>query len=199
MGRIHGQIRSQTRHSQDILPVRYHGLTRTGGGGAFPFKVAMRLTAEYLSDRPLISAEVAPARYRMVRRKEFDRDYPQVEELKAVYDYGCQVCKGRIELGGGRCYCEAHHLRPLGRQHHGPAEISNVVILCPNHHAEFDFFLFAILDYKGKRRKLEHMTRQLRSDEAYLHVRHRIAAEHIDYVTEQFLNRLDLLDKGHGG
>ena len=99
----------------------------------------------------------------------------------------------RMELGCGRYHCEAHHLRPLGRQHHGPAETSNVVILCPNHHAEFDFFLFAILDYKGRKRKLEHMLRTLESMETHLVVRHRIAPEHIDYVTEQFLTRLDLL------
>ncbi len=191
---MHGAKHSILRH---ILPTRYGGLTRTGGGGAYPFKVALRLAAEFLAQRTPVLAEKAkasiPAKYRMVRRKEFDRDYPAVEKLKTRYDFRCQVCGRRIELGGGRYHCEAHHLRPLGRQHRGPAETSNVVILCPNHHAEFDFFLFAILDYKGRKRKLEHMLRGLESTETHLLVRHRIAPEHIDYVTEQFLTRLDLL------
>jgi len=159
----------------------------------------MRLTAEFLADMVSAAAERAegkiPAKYRMVRRKEFDRDYPQIEELKRRYQYKCQVCQHRIEVGGGRYYCEGHHLRPLGREHRGPPEASNVVILCPNHHAEFDLFLFAILDYKGRKRKLEHMLRSLEATETHLLVRHRIAPEHVDYVTEQFLTRLDLLTR----
>ncbi len=183
-----------------ILPKRYGGLTTTGGGGAYPFKVALRLVAEFLaekgpmpSQRPLVSV---PAKYRMVRRKDFDRDYPALDELKALYEHKCQVCHRRLQLGAERYYCEAHHLRPLGREHRGPADPSNVVILCPNHHAEFDFFLFAILDYRGTERKIEHMTRELGREERVLLVRHAIAAEHIDYVTEQFLTRLDLLKQG---
>jgi hypothetical protein len=180
-----------------ILPERYGGLTKTGGGGAYPFQVALRLASEFLAQtEPKVSEKRAvrvPAKYRMVRRKDFDRDYAALDELKALYEHKCQVCQRRVELGGERYYCEAHHLRPLGREHCGPADPSNVVVLCPNHHAEFDFFLFAILDYRGAKRKLEHMTRELGRDERILVVRHTIAAEHIDYVTEQFLTRLDLL------
>lgn len=191
----------EAKHSilKHILPIRYGGLTSTGGGGGYPFKVAMRLTADFLAQTARAAAEEAerkiPAKYRMVRRKEFDRDYAELEELKRKYDHKCQVCQHRIEAGGGHYYCEAHHLRPLGREHRGPADPSNVIILCPNHHAEFDLFLFAILDYKGRRRKLEHMLRTLKAAESHLLVRHRIAAEHIDYVTEQFLTRLDLFGR----
>ena len=155
------------------------------------------MAAEFLAQRsPVELEELAariPAKYRMVRSKDFDRDYPALDELKALYEHRCQVCQQRLELGRERYYCEAHHLRPLGREHRGPADPSNVVILCPNHHAEFDFFLFAILDYQGTRRKLEHMTRELGAGERELLVPHTIAPEHIDYVTEQFLTRLDLL------
>ncbi len=180
-----------------ILPKRYGGLTTTGGGGAYPFKVALRLVADFLAEKAPMSPErppvSVPAKYRMVRRKDFDRDYPALEELKMLYEHRCQVCQQRLELGGGRYYCEAHHLRPLGRKHRGAFYPSNVILLCPNHHAQFDFFLFAILDYEGRKRKLEHMMRELGREERVLLVRHTIAAEHIDYVTEQFLTRLDLL------
>ncbi len=190
----HGAKHLILRH---ILPERYGGLTRTGGGGAYPFQVAVRLAAEFLAEGGLTSLEKpaasVPAKYRMVRRKHFDRDYAALDELKALYEHRCQVCQQRLCLGGGRYYCEAHHLRPLGREHGGAADESNVVILCPNHHAEFDFFLFAILDYEGTRRRLEHMRRELAAEERELLVRHTIAPEHVDYVTEQFLTRLDLL------
>jgi hypothetical protein len=189
----HGAKHLILRH---ILPERYGGLTKTGGGGAYPFQVALRLAAEFLAQTaPKVSEKSAvkiPAKYRMVRRKDFDRDYPALDELKALYEHRCQVCQRRLELGREKYYCEAHHLRPLGREHRGPADMSNVVILCPNHHAEFDFFLFAILDYQGMSRKLEHMMRELAAGERELLVRHTIAPEHIDYVTEQFLTRLDL-------
>jgi len=189
----HGAKHAILKH---ILPERYGGLTKTGGGGAYPFQVALRLAAEFLAqtapEAPQRLAVKIPAKYRMVRRRNFDRDYPALDELKALYEHRCQVCQQRLELGREKYYCEAHHLRPLGREHRGPADTSNVVVLCPNHHAEFDFFLFAILDYDGTKRKLEHMMRELAAGERELLVRHTIAPEHIDYVTEQFLARLDL-------
>ncbi len=128
----------------------------------------------------------------MVRRKEFDRDYAAVNALKTKYKYSCQVCGTTVHLGGGRYYCEGHHLRSLGREHNGNDDISNVVILCPNHHAEFDYFLFAILDFTGKKRAVEHMYRELAPIERAITVKHRIAPENLDYVTEQFLTRLEL-------
>ena len=175
------------------MPKQYGGETTSGGGGAYPFKVALRLAAEFvpLSDEGEASL---PAKYRMVRKKEFDRDYPEVNRLKKRYGFRCQVCQNTISLGGGKFYSEAHHLRPLGRQHKGPADIANVVILCPQHHAEFDFFLFAILDYKGKSRRLEHMLRDLGTHENRLLTNHKIGPEFVDYVTEQYLTRYDRLE-----
>ena len=70
--------------------------------------------------------------------------------------------------------------------------MSNVVILCPNHHTEFDYFLFAILDFTGKKRAVEHMYRKLGRNERSITIKHRIARENVDYVIEQFLTRLDL-------
>ena len=153
----------------------------------------MRLAAAYLVETHAgaVPAEPEP-KYRMVRRKEFDRDYAAVNELKARYDYRCQICGMTIDLGGGRSYCEGHHLRPLGRDHDGSDDVSNVVILCPNHHTEFDYFLFAILDFTGKKRAVEHMYRELERNERSITIKHRIARENVDYVIEQFLTRLDL-------
>ena len=176
-----------------ILPQPLGGQRRTGGGGAYPFKIALRLAAAYLVETPAraVPAEPEP-KYRMVRRMEFDRDYAAVNELKARYDYRCQICGMTIDLGGGRSYCEGHHLRPLGGNHNGSDDVSNVVILCPNHHTEFDYFLFAILDLTGKKRAVEHMYRELGRNERSITIKHRIARENLDYAIEQFLTRLDL-------
>jgi 5-methylcytosine-specific restriction protein A len=41
-------------------------------------------------------------------------------------------------------YAEGHHLRPLGRPHEGPDTPENLVVLCPNHHADFDYGLVSV-------------------------------------------------------
>lgn len=66
------------------------------------------------------------------------RDTPMSQRLKQKYNHHCQICGKTIIVGVNRCYSEAHHLRPLGKPHYGPDIESNLIVLCPNHHAEFD-------------------------------------------------------------
>jgi predicted restriction endonuclease len=61
--------------------------------------------------------------------------------MKARYSYQCQVCNYRLEFGSFR-YAEVHHLRPLGEG--GFDNEDNMLVLCPNHHAEFDYGLIGI-------------------------------------------------------
>ncbi|MDH5019019.1 HNH endonuclease [Halobacterium rubrum] len=70
---------------------------------------------------------------RIIRNTELAR------RLKEKYDHRCQVCgdQRRGTLDG--LYSECHHIRPLGRPHNGPDEASNLLVLCPNHHADFDY------------------------------------------------------------
>ena len=67
------------------------------------------------------------------------RDTELARRVKAIHSYRCQVCGHSIQLPNGSFYAEAHHLKPLGRPHDGPDKIGNIVCLCPNHHAEFDY------------------------------------------------------------
>ena len=67
------------------------------------------------------------------------RDTVAAKSLKALYDYNCQVCGLRIESASGRYYVEVHHVRPLGGNHRGLDVHTNMLVLCPNHHAMFDF------------------------------------------------------------
>ena len=71
--------------------------------------------------------------YRILRDTEIAR------QLKARYNYCCQICGHTIKLPDGCCYAEAHHIRPLGRPHSGPDCIENMLVLCPNHHAMCDY------------------------------------------------------------
>jgi hypothetical protein len=67
------------------------------------------------------------------------RDTVAAKTLKSLYDYKCQVCGIRIEPASGSYYVEVHHVRPLGGGHCGLDTHANMLVLCPNHHAMFDF------------------------------------------------------------
>jgi hypothetical protein len=74
------------------------------------------------------------------------RDTVAAKSLKATYDYCCQVCGLRIQPEPGRYYAEVHHVRPLGGDHHGLDTHGNMLVLCPNHHAMFDFGIPHFID-----------------------------------------------------
>ena len=76
---------------------------------------------------------------RVVRDTELSR------RVKVIHDFRCQVCGIRIEGLAGP-YAEAAHIRPLGKPHDGPDELSNLLCLCPNHHVLFDLGGFTIAD-----------------------------------------------------
>jgi hypothetical protein len=60
-------------------------------------------------------------------------------DLKEVYENHCQVCNERIQFEPDIFYSEVHHIRPLGGKHRGRDAHSNMLVVCPNHHAMFDF------------------------------------------------------------
>ena len=77
------------------------------------------------------------------------RDTAIVKELKKEYDNRCQICGRKIILPNGNGYSEGHHLQKLNPQHLGPDIKENIIILCPTHHAEFDFGAIGInSDYR---------------------------------------------------
>ncbi|MFB6220412.1 MAG: HNH endonuclease [Halolamina sp.] len=67
------------------------------------------------------------------------RDTKVSEMAKELYDHRCQLCGDRRQSRDGSPYAEAHHVKPLGDPHGGPDTADNVVVLCPNHHADFDY------------------------------------------------------------
>ena len=75
---------------------------------------------------------------RIVRDTKLSRD------IKEKYERKCQICGERISLASGGYYAEAHHIKPLGSTYQGPDTSDNLIVLCPNHHTEFDFGSIAI-------------------------------------------------------
>jgi hypothetical protein len=66
------------------------------------------------------------------------RDTEMARALKLRHRNQCQICGVAVPLWGSLMYAEAHHIRPLGHPHNGPDSPSNMIILCPNHHAQCD-------------------------------------------------------------
>ncbi len=103
------------------------------------------------------------------------RDTAAAKRLKRKYDWQCQVCAERLLCWPGRFYIEVHHLRPLGTPHNGLDRFNNMLVLCPNHHALFDFgvprFLSgAHVEISGHGYELAH--------------RHVIAPQNVNYYME---------------
>lgn len=71
------------------------------------------------------------------------RDTKVIRHLKMLYEHRCQICNQRITLPA-RYYSEGHHIQPLGAPHVGPDAAENIMIVCPQHHAEFDLGVLAI-------------------------------------------------------
>lgn len=75
---------------------------------------------------------------RIVRDTKLSRD------VKEMCNWKCQICGDRVLLPNNNYYSEGHHLQPLGGQHEGLDIAANIIILCPNHHTEFDYGSIAI-------------------------------------------------------
>jgi hypothetical protein len=66
------------------------------------------------------------------------RDRRKAAALRRHYDNVCNFCQQKLQVGFSHWYSEAAHIRPLGKPHNGPDRISNMLVLCPNHHLQFD-------------------------------------------------------------
>ena len=78
------------------------------------------------------------------------RDTKLVREIKQDFDWICQICGKRIILPNNQFYAEGHHIKPLGGDYNGLDIRGNIIILCPFHHAEFDYGSIAV-DPKTKK------------------------------------------------
>lgn len=77
--------------------------------------------------------------------KKYKRNNLAIALIKHLRGYKCQICETAIRKKDGSFYIEAAHIKPKSQQ--GTETPDNILILCPNHHKEFDL---------GKREIIEH-------------------------------------------
>lgn len=110
------------------------------------------------------------------------RDSKQARLVKDWHENACQVCDAEIEIDGDRLYSEGAHIRPLGKPHEGPDDVSNLLCLCPNHHAQFDYGGLIIgTDLQIKNRITGKPMGKLRT-----HSKHAVAVQHLAYRLNMF-------------
>ncbi|MDD4001141.1 MAG: HNH endonuclease, partial [Bacilli bacterium] len=72
------------------------------------------------------------------------RDTKISRNLKNLYSNRCQLCSYQLRSANGDYMSEAHHIQPYNRSHKGDDTFKNLIILCPNCHAQFDQLFYAI-------------------------------------------------------
>tara|TARA_B100001123_G_C15340744_1_gene1034765 strand:- start:5652 stop:6509 length:858 start_codon:yes stop_codon:yes gene_type:complete len=70
------------------------------------------------------------------------RDTVKTRLLKMKYENKCQICNYQIIKPNNEYYSEVHHIWPL--QNGGDDDFDNMLVLCPTHHAEFDYNVIRI-------------------------------------------------------
>jgi hypothetical protein len=123
-------------------------------------------------DKPIASSLLAPPLRVEVIINRIIRDTAKTKLLKIKYGHRCQLCGERIEVRKGKFYAEVHHIRPLGGKHKGLDKDGNMIVLCPNHHAMFDF---------GIPRFLSNTKVQIGSRRYTLITRHKLNEESVSY------------------
>lgn len=62
-----------------------------------------------------------------------------LKDLKNQHDHRCYVCGDRRQREQSEPYSEGHYIHPLGDSPQCVDHESNILVLCPNHHTDFDY------------------------------------------------------------
>lgn len=77
------------------------------------------------------------------QKREYEaqiRDWKLCSDMKKLYEFTCMFCGERLQVRiiPQRYYVECAHIKPVGKPDNGPDVASNMLVLCPNHHRQFD-------------------------------------------------------------
>lgn len=92
--------------------------------------ISLEEKKNYLKSMPSTSEEV------IIKSKSYKRDNVAIAYLKELREFKCQFCNNSILKKNGMLYIEGAHIIPKHKE--GSELPENILILCPNHHKEFD-------------------------------------------------------------
>lgn len=126
------------------------------GGGSLPTGSAPPPTFGWLSTAAATDAAVER---QIAQRLSQKRNQALALELKRHYDFRCMACDAAliVAIGPERYYSEAAHIKPVGMPHNGPDAASNMIVLCPNHHLQFDRGVISLESRTDQKRFVSHI------------------------------------------
>lgn len=77
------------------------------------------------------------AQTKTVQNTTYTRNNILIAKIKKERNFECQICKIKIQKRNGNFYIEAAHIK--AKKDKGNEKKENILILCPNHHKEFDY------------------------------------------------------------
>lgn len=80
-----------------------------------------------------------------IQQKTYKRNNVLIAKIKKERNFKCQICNTKILKSNGSYYIEAAHIK--AKKDRGNETKENILILCPNHHKEFDFGTRKILKH----------------------------------------------------
>lgn len=89
----------------------------------------------------------------VVNQKYYKRDNKTIAQLKTLRNYKCQICNIQILKKNGKYYIEAAHIQAKSKK--GCETPDNILILCPNHHKEFDYGKTSIITHDKEKIEFE--------------------------------------------
>ncbi|NDV28155.1 hypothetical protein FMR86_16015 [Desulfovibrio sp. JC010] len=112
------------------------------------------------------------------------RNQQIVSALKHQYHDKCMFCGIQLKVSEGTYYSEAAHIKPLGEHANGPDNNSNMIILCPNHHKQFDHGVLWLEGSKNNYR-IKSAIKNDPLDGKTLKLLHTICNNHVKYHREE--------------
>lgn len=84
-----------------------------------------------------------------INQKKYSRDNKAIALIKLLRKNECQICGKFIQKKDGTKYVEACHIK--AKREKGRESLKNILLLCPNHHKEFDLGDLSILNHSKEK------------------------------------------------
>jgi 5-methylcytosine-specific restriction enzyme A len=81
----------------------------------------------------------------VINHKAYKRDNKTITQIKILRKFECQICGTSILKKDGTKYVEAAHIKAKNKK--GRETPDNIILLCPNHHKEFDLGSLEIISH----------------------------------------------------